>query len=207
MPCHRIDDMFTRAERPEQAGFIPLPDSAGDPDIEGNAAQLLQMPELRAGAGHDRAGFPFSDPVADGPTIQAASQRALAHPLSSGRRRSSTLSGNSAAVLRMLHRGPWSAIIIRFRLGFDAFLDAALRPRLTARHVPTWRFRWPICRSDGLPSCKKPRKASAARSDLLLRRPALPAQPALITELARGLHRRYLHTRNHRRPRTACRRT
>ncbi len=50
--------------------------TAGDPDIETSRAILEGLP----GAGADliELGMPFSDPVADGPAIQVASQRALA---------------------------------------------------------------------------------------------------------------------------------
>ncbi len=48
----------------------------GDPDIE-SSAQLLDL-AVAAGADLVEVGIPFSDPVADGPVIQAAAQRALA---------------------------------------------------------------------------------------------------------------------------------
>jgi tryptophan synthase alpha chain len=47
----------------------------GDPDLEGSAAVLDALVE--AGADMLEVGIPFSDPVADGPTIQAAAERAL----------------------------------------------------------------------------------------------------------------------------------
>ncbi|HVF50842.1 MAG TPA: tryptophan synthase subunit alpha, partial [Pyrinomonadaceae bacterium] len=55
-------------------GFIPFI-TAGDPDLQTTRALI---PELaRAGASIVELGVPFSDPVADGPTIQRASERAL----------------------------------------------------------------------------------------------------------------------------------
>lgn len=48
----------------------------GDPDIE-TSAKLLDA-AVEAGADMIEVGMPFSDPVADGPVIQAAAQRALA---------------------------------------------------------------------------------------------------------------------------------
>lgn len=47
----------------------------GDPDLEASALLLDEI--ARAGADMIEVGIPFSDPVADGPTIQAAAQRAL----------------------------------------------------------------------------------------------------------------------------------
>jgi len=49
--------------------------TAGDPSIDGTEQIVLRMAE--AGADVIELGIPFSDPVADGPTIQRASERAL----------------------------------------------------------------------------------------------------------------------------------
>ena len=50
---------------------------AGDPSVEASVGGLLAA--AAAGADIVEIGWPFSDPVADGPVIQAASQRALPH--------------------------------------------------------------------------------------------------------------------------------
>ena len=66
------------ARRREQGGkalIIYL--MAGDPDAAFTAAIVPKLQE--AGADIVELGFPFSDPVADGPVIQAAGTRALAH--------------------------------------------------------------------------------------------------------------------------------
>jgi tryptophan synthase alpha chain len=69
----RYAAMFERLGREGAFGaFLML----GDPDIE-TSARLLDA-VLEGGADMVEAGIPFSDPVADGPVIQAASQRALA---------------------------------------------------------------------------------------------------------------------------------
>jgi len=47
----------------------------GDPDLESSAAHLDVL--VTAGADMIEVGIPFSDPVADGPVIQAAARRAL----------------------------------------------------------------------------------------------------------------------------------
>jgi tryptophan synthase alpha chain len=62
----------------EQGGkaFIPFV-TAGDPDLE---TTIRLVPELeRCGSHIVELGIPFSDPVADGPTIQRSSERALRH--------------------------------------------------------------------------------------------------------------------------------
>lgn len=71
----RIDRRFaeTKAQgRPALVTFI----TAGDPDLETSREILLGLPD--AGADVIELGMPFSDPMADGPAIQASSQRALA---------------------------------------------------------------------------------------------------------------------------------
>lgn len=58
-----------------EKGIVPY-FTAGDPDIELTRDILLAMTD--AGVAALEIGIPFSDPIADGPTIQASSQRALA---------------------------------------------------------------------------------------------------------------------------------
>lgn len=55
-------------------GFIPFV-TAGDPDLETSRRIVLKLAEL--GADVIELGVPFSDPMADGPTIQRSSERAL----------------------------------------------------------------------------------------------------------------------------------
>jgi tryptophan synthase alpha chain len=56
---------------------------AGDPDLEATAATLLAL--QAAGADLIELGIPYSDPLADGPVIQAAAGRALAAGTTPGR--------------------------------------------------------------------------------------------------------------------------
>jgi tryptophan synthase alpha chain len=73
---NRIDRAFEKARAERRAALIVFV-TAGDPDLE-TTAELL--PELAAaGADLIELGFPHSDPIGEGPTIQAASQRSLAH--------------------------------------------------------------------------------------------------------------------------------
>ncbi|MEM9557274.1 MAG: tryptophan synthase subunit alpha [Acidobacteriota bacterium] len=70
-----IDDMFERCRADRRAAFIPFL-TAGDPDLA-TTAELMQA-MVDGGADMLEVGVPFSDPIADGPTIQAATTRALA---------------------------------------------------------------------------------------------------------------------------------
>ena len=71
----RIDDRFEALKAQGRAGLVTFL-TAGDPDPETSARILAGLPA--AGADIIELGMPFSDPMADGPAIQAASQRALA---------------------------------------------------------------------------------------------------------------------------------
>ena len=70
----RIASRFAELRAAKRAGFIPFI-TAGDPDAETSFALLEKLP----GAGADliELGMPFSDPMADGPAIQASSVRGL----------------------------------------------------------------------------------------------------------------------------------
>ena len=70
---NRIDEAFTRLAGREGACLPFL--VGGDPDLEASEEYALALVE--GGADLIEIGIPFSDPVADGPTIQAAAQRAL----------------------------------------------------------------------------------------------------------------------------------
>jgi tryptophan synthase alpha chain len=70
----RISLMFSRLRKRGETALIPFI-TAGDPDLTTTADLIVEMDEK--GADLIELGLPFSDPLADGPTIQAASQRAL----------------------------------------------------------------------------------------------------------------------------------
>jgi tryptophan synthase alpha chain len=71
----RIQATFAQLRQLRQRGLIPFL-TAGDPDLATSEALVHAL--VSAGADLIELGMPFSDPMADGPTIQAASERALA---------------------------------------------------------------------------------------------------------------------------------
>ena len=70
----RIDARFAALKEEKRPALITFI-TAGDPDLETSAAILAGL--SKAGADVIELGMPFSDPMADGPAIQASSQRAL----------------------------------------------------------------------------------------------------------------------------------
>lgn len=71
----RIAAAFARLKSLNRKAFIPYL-MAGDPSLERTAERVLLLE--RCGADIVELGVPFSDPLADGPTIQKAAARALA---------------------------------------------------------------------------------------------------------------------------------
>src|SRR5215216_3520172 len=70
----RIDRRFTSLRQERRAALVPFL-TAGDPDYATSLAILCALPA--AGADVIELGMPFTDPMADGPAVQASSQRAL----------------------------------------------------------------------------------------------------------------------------------
>lgn len=70
----RISATFNDLLRNGRKGFIPFV-TAGDPNLEISLSIVRKLAEM--GADIIELGVPFSDPMADGPTIQRSSQRAL----------------------------------------------------------------------------------------------------------------------------------
>ncbi len=71
---NRIDEKFTHLKAENRGGFIPFI-VAGDPDLATTKDLILEL--ARQDASVIELGVPFSDPVADGVTIQASAERAL----------------------------------------------------------------------------------------------------------------------------------
>lgn len=72
----RIENAFDELKREGKKGFIPFI-TAGDPDLNVTGELLVEL--ANSGATLIELGVPFSDPMADGPVIQRASERALKH--------------------------------------------------------------------------------------------------------------------------------
>ena len=71
----RLEQTFTRLRAGKRPGLVTYT-TAGDPDLP-RSAEILKALD-RAGADVLEVGVPFSDPLADGPVIQRATERAIA---------------------------------------------------------------------------------------------------------------------------------
>jgi tryptophan synthase alpha chain len=74
----RIDDLFARLRSEKKKALMPFV-TAGDPDLDFTAAVLAEL--SARGAHLCELGIPYSDPIADGPVIQASYTRALNHKI------------------------------------------------------------------------------------------------------------------------------
>ena len=117
----RIDARFAALKAEGRAAFVPYV-MAGDPDAETALKVLKGLPA--AGADLIEVGFPFSDPMAEGPPIQRAAQRALAKGM--------TLRATLAAIAAFREGDQTTPIILMgytnplVTWGFEAFArDAA----------------------------------------------------------------------------------
>jgi tryptophan synthase alpha chain len=118
----RIDRRFAALKAQNRAGFVTYI-MAGDPDAATTLSVLKGLP----GAGADliELGFPFSDPMAEGPTIQRAAQRGLKSGM--------TLQGTLDLVAAFREGDADTPIILMGYLnpvlnrGFEAFAAAAAK--------------------------------------------------------------------------------
>ncbi len=116
----RIERRFDALKQGGRAGLVTFI-TAGDPDAATSAAILAGLPA--AGADIIELGMPFSDPMADGPAIQASSLRAL--------KAGQTLAGTLAMVTEFRAADQDTPIVLMgyynpiYSFGVDAFLKAA----------------------------------------------------------------------------------
>lgn len=73
-----IDQLFTSLRREKRKALMPFI-TAGDPELAFTAAVLKEV--IGRGSHLCEVGIPYSDPIADGPVIQASYTRALAHKI------------------------------------------------------------------------------------------------------------------------------
>ena len=115
----RIAERFERMRRQGRAGLVTYT-TAGDPDLPVSAEILRALD--RAGADVLEVGVPFSDPLADGPVIQRATERALASGTSLRRvltMVASIRAGVTAPIVLFSYVNPIA------RMGFETFAAAA----------------------------------------------------------------------------------
>jgi len=81
MRMQSIDDRFAKLRREKRKALMPFV-TAGDPDLTFTADVIREL--VRRGCHLCEVGIPYSDPIADGPVIQASYTRALEHKIRLG---------------------------------------------------------------------------------------------------------------------------
>lgn len=117
----RIADAFARRKAEGRPVFVAFL-TAGDPSLERTVAAALELE--RGGADLLELGVPFSDPLADGPVIQRASERAL--------RAGTTLRGVLETVARIREKSALPIVLFSYfnpllRFGLESLAREAKR--------------------------------------------------------------------------------
>jgi tryptophan synthase alpha chain len=131
-----IDALFQRLRSERRKAFMPFL-TAGDPDLDATAYLAREL--AAAGASLIEIGFPYSDPIADGPVIQASYTRALA--------RGVRVDGIFACIEELCSASPFAgpssvplvgmvSYTLVHRRGPETFLERAQRAGLSGAIIP-----------------------------------------------------------------------
>jgi tryptophan synthase alpha chain len=127
-----IDVLFQKLRHEGRKAFIPFV-TAGDPDVAGTVQLIEEL--ARRGASLVEVGFPYSDPIADGPVIQASYTRVLDR----GLRLDNVFSCARQAAQRLHGATPLAGMVsysIVHRRGPDKFLRQAKESGFSGLIVP-----------------------------------------------------------------------
>ena len=127
-----VDTLFQQLRSERRRAFIPFL-TAGDPDIKATVELIRSV--AAAGADLIEIGFPFSDPIADGPVIQASYTRAL----NQGLKVQQVLDAIAEAVATPGFKAPVVGMVsysLIHRRGPAEFLAAATKAGLSGLIVP-----------------------------------------------------------------------
>jgi len=119
--ARRIAARFAQLSLSGELGIVAYI-TAGDPSLE--ASEKIVLAAAEAGADVIELGVPFSDPVADGPVIQRASDRAL--------RSGTTLAGVLELITRLRRKTQVPLVLFSYfnpilQMGLEKFADAAAK--------------------------------------------------------------------------------
>lgn len=130
-----ISDVFHLLRARGHMAFMPFV-TAGDPDLEFTGELILEL--ARQGVDLIEVGFPYSDPIADGPVIQASYTRALARKLHVDQI-FDRIAGLPWHTIPGGHRPPLLAMVayaIVFRMGTSQFCEKAARAGFSGLILP-----------------------------------------------------------------------
>ncbi|CAN5187361.1 tryptophan synthase subunit alpha [soil metagenome] len=129
-----IDQVFDTLRSQKRRAFMPFI-TAGDPDLNGTSSLIREL--AKSGANLIEVGFPYSDPIADGPTIQASYTRALSKGITLEaifrhfrEQHSTNANGSSPPLVAMV------SYALMMRRGLEKFLTDAQAAGFSGAIVP-----------------------------------------------------------------------
>jgi tryptophan synthase alpha chain len=125
-----IDDLFQKLKSENRKAFMPFV-TAGDPDLETTKALIKTLDA--AGCHLVELGIPYSDPIADGPVIQASYTRALNNGSKLENIFAMAKEVTAEVAIPVVSMVSYAII---FRLGLDAYLDQAIAAGISGAIVP-----------------------------------------------------------------------
>jgi tryptophan synthase alpha chain len=129
-PIDKLEAMFAANRAAGRKALAPFV-TAGDPDADATVAVIEAL--HAAGASLCELGVPYSDPIADGPVIQASYTRALGHGLTLAGVFDIAKRASAACELPILAMASYSLV---FRRGIDRFVADAVEAGLAGFVVP-----------------------------------------------------------------------
>ncbi len=126
-----IDQTFSRLKEARETALIPFL-TIGDPDVETSVEIIAQLEA--AGADIVELGVPYSDPLADGPVIQRASQRALKHQVNIRSCMEAAVKARSAGVKLPFILFTYYNPVLQF--GLDLFFDEVKKHDISGLIIP-----------------------------------------------------------------------
>jgi len=126
----KIKDLFTTLRREKRKALMPFI-TAGDPDLAFTTAVIKEL--VARGSHLCEVGIPYSDPIADGPVIQASYTRALQHKIKLGDILKA-LGDVAPAVTAPLVTMVSYAIV--YRHGLERYVDEVAKRNLSGLIVP-----------------------------------------------------------------------
>ncbi|MEL7498937.1 MAG: tryptophan synthase subunit alpha [Planctomycetota bacterium] len=125
-----IDDLFQQMRAEQRKAFMPFV-TAGDPDLDATRDVLMRL--QTEGCHLVELGIPYSDPIADGPVIQASYTRALGNEIKLEQIFATVKSLKTEITMPIVMMVSYAII---YRYGMDAFLDSATQAGVSGAIVP-----------------------------------------------------------------------
>lgn len=129
-----IDELFQQLKSNQQKAFMPFV-TAGDPNLKMTADIIRGLQE--SGCHLVELGIPYSDPIADGPTIQASYTRALNNGTKLEKIFETVKELKSSVTMPIVMMVSYAII---YRHGLDAFLEHAVQAGISGAIVPDMPF-------------------------------------------------------------------